>query len=128
MKRTLLATLALTLALGSTAYADQQGGPVKIMGEGTDAYFVTHEGLTLYTFDNDTAGVSNCNGGCAAAWPPLTTDAGTALPDGFSLIARADGAMQVAHEGQPLYGWASDSQPGDMTGDGVNDVWHTARP
>ncbi len=128
MKRTLLTALALTLALGSAVHAAGHGGPVKTMGEGADAYLVNHEGMTLYTFDNDSAGVSNCNGGCAAAWPPLTVEAGTELPEGFSLITRSDGAMQIAYEGQPLYGWASDTQPGDMTGDGVNGVWHTARP
>ena len=34
--------------------------------------------------------------------------------------------MQWAYDGKPLYLWIKDTKPGDMTGDGVNDVWHTA--
>jgi predicted lipoprotein with Yx(FWY)xxD motif len=27
----------------------------------------------------------------------------------------------------PLYLWVKDTKPGDMTGDGVNGVWNTAK-
>src|SRR5258706_8403802 len=33
-------------------------------------YFADTKGLTLYIFDNDTKGVSNCTGTCLALWPP----------------------------------------------------------
>lgn len=32
---------------------------------------VGSNGLTLYIFDRDTEGVSNCSGGCLNAWPPV---------------------------------------------------------
>ena len=32
------------------------------------------KGMTLYTFDKDADGKSNCNGKCAENWPPLKAD------------------------------------------------------
>lgn len=94
-----------------------------------DGALVGPNGMTLYTFDKDTAdsGKSVCNGPCATNWPPLTATAAPA-GDGYSLVKRDDGAMQVAYKGKPLYYWIKDSKPGDRTGDGVNNVWRTARP
>ena len=36
--------------------------------------------------------------------------------------------MQVTLEGWPLYLWQNDPQPGDTTGQGVNDVWWVVAP
>jgi predicted lipoprotein with Yx(FWY)xxD motif len=85
--------------------------------------------LTLYMFDSDTqdAGESTCYDDCASAWPPPTVagtplkgPAVTAVPTTFE---RDDGATQVAANGWPLYYFQSDERPGDVTGQGVNDVW-----
>ena len=84
-------------------------------------------GMTLYTFDNDRAGVSNCYDGCAGSWPPFIAAAGAAMPgEGWSTVERRDGTLQWAKNGAPLYFWVGDSAPGDMTGDGVGGVWHVA--
>ncbi|MDU7589628.1 MAG: hypothetical protein E7K47_19985, partial [Acidovorax sp.] len=48
--------------------------------------------------------------------------------EGYSLIQRADGSKQVAYKGKPLYYWIKDGKPGDKTGDGVNNLWRTAKP
>lgn len=94
-------------------------------------------GMTLYTFRNDADGASNCNGNCAANWPPLVggfDPAGIlpALGDGVSgevtLFERADGGAQVVLDGMPLYYWRNDFVPGDATGDGVGGNWDVARP
>ena len=86
-------------------------------------------GMTLYTFDRDMAGSgkSVCNGPCATNWPPLTAE-GAAPSGDYSVVTRDDGGMQLAYKGKPLYYWAKDAKPGDKTGDGVNQVWRTARP
>jgi len=85
---------------------------------------VDANGMTLYIFDNDTTGVSNCYDKCAANWPPLmATDADMADGD-YSVIERTDGTKQWAYDGMPLYFWVNDTQPGDTTGDGVGGVWH----
>jgi predicted lipoprotein with Yx(FWY)xxD motif len=83
-------------------------------------------GMTLYTYSADSAGTSTCTGGCATAWPPLTVPAGQQPTAGsgvtgtLSTLTRADGTIQVAYDGHPLYYWQADAKPGDVTGDGVN--------
>lgn len=92
-------------------------------------YLVGASGMTLYVFDKDTKGVSNCSGSCAGLWPPYTTSsAPTTLPTNVSLITRADGTMQFAYKGLPLYYYSGDQATGDMTGDGFNGIWHIVKP
>ena len=105
---------ALLLSGATAAFADAHGGaPVKVATVEGAALLTDANDMTLYTFDNDSDGV---------------VDAGMALPEGFALTERKDGASQVTFNGEPLYLWAGDSAPGDMTGDGVGGVWHVARP
>lgn len=87
-------------------------------------------GMTLYTFDKDTAGSgkSVCNGTCAINWPPLEAAPGVAGAGDWSVITRDDGKTQWAYKGKPLYFWAKDQKPGDRTGDGFNKVWKLAKP
>lgn len=81
---------------------------------------------TLYTFDNDTDGVSNCNGGCAATWSPIT--ASTAQNgEPFSTVLRDDGTNQWAYNRWPLYYYEGDAAEGEVNGDGIGGVWHAAR-
>ena len=127
VSRIAAASAALSLLAGIAA-ADGHASPVKVAGSGATAYITDGAGMTLYTFDKDSDGLSNCYDACAANWPPLAGAPGMALPEGFAVIARRDGISQIAYKGMPLYGWAGDASPGDMTGDGVNGVWHTARP
>lgn len=89
------------------------------------------DGMTLYTFIQDVPGKSNCNGSCAATWPPVTTTATSAptvdgAPGKFSLVNRDDGTKQVAYNGAPLYRYGPDKAPGDTNGQGVGNVWFVA--
>ncbi len=117
-----LALLGLSLAAGS-AYAQ---APAK-----TEAgMLVDAKGMTLYTFDKDTAGSgkSVCNDACAKAWPPLAA-AADAKPQGdWSIVTRDDGGKQWAYKGKPLYLFVKDSKAGDKTGDNFKDVWHIVKP
>lgn len=86
-------------------------------------------GMTLYTFDRDLPGKSNCNGKCAENWPPLKADGTTQSSGNWSVFTRADGSKQWAYKGRPLYTWSKDHKPGDTTGNGVNkNTWHVAQP
>ncbi|MDP3540753.1 MAG: hypothetical protein Q8S26_18800 [Azonexus sp.] len=87
-------------------------------------------GMTLYTFDKDAAGSgkSMCNGPCAINWPPLFAIDGDMANGDYSIVSRDDGKKQWALKGKPLYYWVKDQKPGDMTGEGVNNVWHVAKP
>ncbi len=87
-----------------------------------------HNGMTLYTFDNDEPNKSNCYDDCAKNWPPLTATA-DAQPEGeWTIVERTDGTRMWAHDGKPLYLWVKDTKPGDVTGEGVGGVWHVAKP
>lgn len=90
-------------------------------------------GKTLYTFDNDEAGVSNCSGDCLTAWPALVGEAdrvvgGAGVEGELGTITRDDGSVQVTYNGWPLYFFAEDAAPGDTNGDGVGEVWHLVAP
>jgi predicted lipoprotein with Yx(FWY)xxD motif len=85
-------------------------------------------GMTLYVFDRDASGKSNCNTQCAVNWPPLVADTDAKASGDFSFVTREDGRKQWAYKTRPLYTWSKDKNPGDATGDGVNNVWHVAMP
>jgi predicted lipoprotein with Yx(FWY)xxD motif len=81
-------------------------------------------GRTLYTHAGDSATSSTCTGGCATAWPPLSTmgqpTAGAGVTGQLGTLTRADGTTQVTYNGMPLYYWQGDTKPGDVTGNGVD--------
>jgi predicted lipoprotein with Yx(FWY)xxD motif len=80
--------------------------------------------MTLYTFDKDGKGKSNCNGECAEYWPPAAAMASDKPVGDLTIIKRDDGSLQWADGGKPLYTFKSDMKPGDTTGDKKNNVWH----
>jgi len=124
MRKSIVALLS-ALAVAAVTSVAAQSAPVKIV----DGVLTNAAGMTLYTFDKDTAasGKSVCNGPCAANWPPLMA-AADAKPGGdFSVVTRDDGAKQWAYKGMPLYLWVKDTKPGDRTGDGVGNVWRVAK-
>ena len=121
--RTILA--AATLGLAATA-ALADPGIVRVRTPGGEVY-ADSRGMTLYVFDKDEPGKSNCTGECAAKWPPLAAPAGSTAAGPFAPITRADGTLQWALDGRPLYLWVKDTAPGQMTGDGVGGVWHAAK-
>jgi predicted lipoprotein with Yx(FWY)xxD motif len=90
---------------------------------------VDAEGMTLYAFTPDTDGVSTCYDDCAAAWPPLVVDGAPAAGEGLdasllTTVERTDGTTQAKYGDWPLYTFASDSAPGDVTGQGVGGKWY----
>jgi len=100
--------------------------PAKTMTTPGGKVFTNSKGMTLYVFDKDTAKKSNCYDGCARAWPPFMAASG-AKPEGeWTIVERTDGHKMWAYDGKPLYTYAKDKKPGDMTGDGVGGVWHLA--
>jgi predicted lipoprotein with Yx(FWY)xxD motif len=89
---------------------------------------VDHEGMTLYTFDKDSAGKSACNDQCAVNWPPLAADADSSAEGKWTVVTRDDKTRQWAYDGKPLYTFKSDKKAGDVEGDGKGGVWHVAKP
>lgn len=91
-------------------------------------YVMFQDHMSLYTYDKDVVGQSNCYVECAETWPPATLNPGTELGESYTLIERMDGTLQAAFRGMPLYLYSDDWKPGDINGDGVDNVWHLARP
>ena len=120
----ILAGAGLLMITTAAAFA----APVTTVETGMGVVLAGENGMTLYTFTKDTEGVSNCYDKCAVNWPPLLVE-GDAMADGdFTIVERKDGSKQWAKNGMPLYFWIKDAKKGDTTGEGVNDVWHVARP
>jgi predicted lipoprotein with Yx(FWY)xxD motif len=93
---------------------------------GLGTILVNSEGFTLYVFEVDVDGESTCYESCADKWPavPASTDIGSDLDASlFGSVSRTDGPDQLTINGQPLYTYAPDSQPGDTKGQGVGGVW-----
>ena len=118
--------VALALAMGS-AFAAEPATATPPSAKG--GMFVTVGGMTLYTFDKDAPGKSNCNGPCATNWPPATVADGARATGDWTIVTRDDGLKQWAYKGKPVYAWVKDTKPGDTTGDGfLNGAWHVAKP
>lgn len=95
---------------------------------------VDAKGMSVYFFTKDAkdSGTSACTGSCLTMWPPLTTSSATPNVEGVTgtvgTITTPDGAKQVTLNGLPLYYYEQDRKPGDILGQGVNDVWYLADP
>ena len=120
------AGIAVALSLLLAACAGLPYAPVKY----SNGLMTGANGMTLYTFDKDAigSGKSVCNGQCATNWPPFMAAAADRSGGDWTIVTRDDGSKQWAWSGQPLYYWAKDQKPGDVTGDGFNKVWHAVRP
>ncbi len=127
-----LALLCLMLAVPVFA----QDAPIVGLSDGdAGPYMVGPEGMTLYVFTRDSLDTSVCTERCLENWPALTVESADALttdpaiPGEFGTITREDdGTTQVTYNGWPLYYWAHDEAPGDMTGEGVGGVWWIVPP
>lgn len=125
LNKILLAAL-LGLSMSGAALAAE---PAKIGQTAKGQTLTNDQGMTLYTFDKDADGKSVCNGACAINWPPLSAASDAQPAYGYTVITRDDGSRQWAYRGRPLYTWAKDTKPGDITGDGfLNGAWHVAMP
>jgi predicted lipoprotein with Yx(FWY)xxD motif len=119
MKRIGLGLAALAMSAGAAVAAE----PAKIAGGmWTDA-----KGMTLYIFDKDEAGKSNCYDKCATNWPPLKAGADAKADGDWTVVERTDGTKMWAYKGHPLYSFIGDKKAGDVAGDGKAGVWHVAK-
>ncbi|WP_316188230.1 MULTISPECIES: hypothetical protein [unclassified Bradyrhizobium] len=130
MTRLSISRLFLTAAISLTAISSASAAPPTKSGSSTKGDILTdNKGMTLYTFDKDVDGKSACNGPCATNWPVLKAEASDKADANYTIITRDDGSRQWAYKGKPLYTFAKDQKPGDITGDGfLNNAWHLAKP
>ena len=94
------------------------------------------QGFTLYYFlpeQNSTIGA--CTGGCLTAWPPLVPTGATTAASGVTgtlgttaIMLNGAAAIEVTYNGWPLHTFASDTSPGQTSGNGVAGKWFAAMP
>jgi len=97
---------------------------------------VDGKGITVYLFVKDSGTSSTCYKSCAQIWPPVLTSgppqAGTgATASLLGTTTRTDGKLEVTYAGHPLYYFVSDKQPGDATGQGIDNfggLWWVLTP
>lgn len=121
MKRLIIAA-ALAAASGT---AQAQEAPAQLAAAETQGFgtiVADAEGRPLYMFTLDAQGRSSaCRDACAEAWPPLLTQGAPRLgPDLdrtlIGTIDRGGGARQVTYNGWPLYRFARERHPGEISG------------
>ena len=126
MSRTFAAVAALTLILTASSASAQM---LKTADTSKGKTFVDDKGMTLYTFDKDSAGKSVCNGPCAENWPALIAADDAKPTADMTVVVRDDGKKMWAYKGKPLYTFKKDVAAGDTNGDGfLNGAWHMAKP
>ena len=135
-KSRMVAFMLLCISLLSiNALAEDENYSVNISANKfLGSYLVNETGFTLYYFQNDSSvqGMSACDDDCAKIWKPFYVEALT-LPDSlnsfnFATIERADGSKQMTFKNWPLYLYSDDSSPGDVRGNGRDDLWHVIDP
>ena len=113
---------------GGTAGASNGSTAASVVSTKTSSlgtFLVDGQGRTLYLWDADHGPRSTCTAACAQAWPPLTTTAapkasGAVKSSLLGTATRADGSREVTYAGHPLYTYAGDTRPGQVTGEGSN--------
>ncbi|HZX02483.1 hypothetical protein [Kribbella sp.] len=118
-------------APASSAASSPAGGAAKL-GTATvgslGKIVVDGNGRTVYVFDKDSKGKSNCEGGCLALWPAVPSGSGAPQLTGIAAslvgtITRSDGSKQLAINGMPLYLYAQDAQAGQAKGQAFGGIW-----
>jgi predicted lipoprotein with Yx(FWY)xxD motif len=124
--------LVLTVLTTTNIAAQSRQAPIGIRIDADYGQVLTDQlGFTLYWYDEDRVGTSNCTGECLDHWRPLLWDPGLTNeevlaqvdngPLGF--IVRPGIGLQVLWDGYPAYYWEGDSQPGEVNGQGIDNHW-----
>lgn len=120
-----------TASSGAAASSPVSG--LKVADSKLGKIIVSSTGMTVYQYTKDVkdSGTSNCTGGCLKVWPPVLTTSATPTLQGVTgkvgTITTPEG-KQVTVNGLPIYYWASDTAPGDVTGQGVQGLWYVVAP
>ena len=129
------ATSSTASSTASQTSSPAAAGPeMKVASSSAGQIVVDSKGMSLYFFTKDVkdSGTSACTGACLTAWPVFTTTSDKPAVEGVTgtvgTIATPDGKKQVTLNGMPLYYYAKDKAPGDVTGQGVQSVWYLVSP
>lgn len=116
-----LVPLTMMMLFASVAISAQ--GPTVSVSEDArlGQYLTDAQGRTLYFYEGDSKGTSNCYEYCAEKYPPFTAKGNLTAGDGIAAsglgtLKRSTGENQVTYDGRPLYYFSADMQPGNTSG------------
>ena len=118
----------------ASATSDSATVDLKTASSSKGDIVVDGKGMSVYYFTKDVkdSGKSNCLGDCLVKWPPVIAATDTPKVEGVTAkvgtIDTPDGKKQVTVNGMPVYLWEKDKAPGDITGQGVGNVWYLVAP
>ena len=129
-----------TVTPGAETTVTNATKPGEVLGVATTSLgpvLVERQGLTVYLLTADTPGHSSCSAQCLQHWPLVPAPAGTGAPSvqgisaTLSVTKATSGASMLTAGGWPLYRFAKDKAPGDVTGQGVKTfggTWYAVSP
>jgi len=111
----------------TTEAAVDVGVNVKVASSGMGDVLSDGQGHVFYIFTPDGTGPATCLEACAGAWPPVLTEGGVvadAAVSGVKLGSTGQAASaQLTINGQPVYYFAADTEPGSTGGQGSGGKW-----
>ena len=125
-------TAAPSTTTGSSSSSEPEvavnvGVNVKVASTGAGEVLSDGQGRVFYIYTPDGTGVATCVDGCATAWPPVLTEGGVVADAAVSKLklgSTGQGASeQLTIEGQPVYFFASDTEPGSASGQAAGGKW-----
>jgi predicted lipoprotein with Yx(FWY)xxD motif len=127
VRRVVLTAVLIGALVGAAIASASAGTGVGTHNTKRGKVLANSRGFSLYMFAKDKQhGKSTCYGQCAKVWPPLLTTGKPVAIKGSGVnsrllgtTTRSDRKVQVTYNGYPLYRWAGDSKPGDITGEGI---------
>jgi predicted lipoprotein with Yx(FWY)xxD motif len=128
---------AVARAGGHAANAEQARATLTVRSTRFGSILFDGRGRALYAFTRDPqGGRSQCYGACAKAWPVYFASGRLVAGKGVkrSLIGttkRRDGRRQITYNRRPLYYYVSDTRPGQVTCQNVDEfggTWLVIRP
>jgi predicted lipoprotein with Yx(FWY)xxD motif len=132
-----LIVLAGVVAASSASAHPTATATVKVAKTRLGTILVDSRGRTLYLFTLDTKNFITCVTGysnCPGTWPPYLTT-GKPIPGAgvdaglLGTVHRTRPAgIQVTYNGHPLYRYAYDKKPGDLSGQGFINDWYVVSP
>jgi len=111
--------------------ADDAGGTITVADSEVGPILVDQDGITLYIHTLDEGGVATCTGPCAETWPPVESPVSPGDDIDAPLLGATIGDLgttQATFNGWPLYRYTGDTAAGDVTGQGLDEVWFAVSP
>ena len=112
---------------GGTKKAPQRsvagGSAISLAQTPVGRALVDANGRALYLFAGDKPNVSRLSAAGQAVWPPFTSSTLPAATGGASAaqIGSIAASKQITYNGHPLYYFVGDRNPGQTTGQGLNE-------